>query len=47
MITPFSQGHRGLDPGNPANPLVINGEDLTISDVIDVSYFNKNVALSR
>src|SRR5271166_1882763 len=29
----------------PATTLVVNGENLTISGVIDVSYFNKNVAL--
>jgi phenylalanine ammonia-lyase len=40
------QGHRRLNPGNPETALVINGENLTISDVIDVSYLNKNVVLS-
>ncbi len=31
---------------NPATALAVNGENLTISNVIDVSYFNKTVALS-
>jgi phenylalanine ammonia-lyase len=45
-MTHTLQGHRPLNPCKPATALVINGEGLTIPRVIDVSYFNKRVALS-